>query len=743
MTRLAECVLKEIVALPTKRRVKQGSACRVEKLQILKIPTPNPIGSLDKLSLTEGQKMENGPLKKLRIKLAVLLTISLCLGIALFWKYQSDVASFKLTYQQEKTVELDTVAKKLEEKLNYVYQTIRTMSFVPGVRKIDRYAKNFDPDAKATVQQLFNNAFLNISLSEIYLLPKTLDADKIDPTTKKEEEPITTFDEFIPSGFAVAKEKVEDPNKPKEIEVYEYRLMKTQLELLAKNYPTATSFKDLDVPLVSGKDVITCDNAEFTQKELDAKNDEPRKGIVFTVPTYDMDGKFKGGVSAVIRNNVIRSFFPSQDFALVNNGNDFTSAYSPSPSLSDSKEYLKKGEANPNLIFSKTEKLNLKDTSPWEIWVALDDSLFWSRTEIAIARKIFISGLLLLLVATASLVYQTWKEFKLSQRIAESVQSLSEQVAGLTNSAKSLDEASTEISASTTEQSAAAQETAASMDEITAMAQRTAENSTSLEELAKQGLESSQKGKQALQSVNESIEKISSSQTQVEKQVDDNTKNLERVIKFISEINTKVQVINDIVFQTKLLSFNASVEAARAGEHGKGFSVVAEEVGNLARMSGSSAIEIVSSLEKGTKEIQEIVTSSSQVFSKILKESANNTAESAERVQFCSETFDQIFQQVTRVNEMVGEISTASKEQRLGVGEATKAVQVISSATSKNSEQTRETKNVSDSLLARAHDLQALVDELNSLVTGKVVEAKHNETYRNVTEFPRRERTAA
>ena len=60
----------------------------------------------------------------------------------------------------------------------------------------------------------------------------------------------------------------------------------------------------------------------------------------------------------------------------------------------------------------------------------------------------------------------------------------------------------------------------------------------------------------------------------------------------MEQIKDKVNIINDIVFQTKLLSFNASVEAARAGENGKGFAVVAEEVGNLASVSGKAANEI-------------------------------------------------------------------------------------------------------------------------------------------------------
>lgn len=72
----------------------------------------------------------------------------------------------------------------------------------------------------------------------------------------------------------------------------------------------------------------------------------------------------------------------------------------------------------------------------------------------------------------------------------------------------------------------------------------------------------------------------------------------------LDQIASKTSLINEIVFQTKLLSFNASVEAARAGEHGKGFSVVAEEIGKLAISSGKAALEIEDIVQSGIKTLK-------------------------------------------------------------------------------------------------------------------------------------------
>jgi methyl-accepting chemotaxis protein len=75
---------------------------------------------------------------------------------------------------------------------------------------------------------------------------------------------------------------------------------------------------------------------------------------------------------------------------------------------------------------------------------------------------------------------------------------------------------------------------------------------------------------------------INTTSTTLIEKVTDGNQQIVGIVGMIQEIGNKTKIINDIVFQTKLLSFNASVEAARAGEQGKGFAVVASEVGSLA-----------------------------------------------------------------------------------------------------------------------------------------------------------------
>lgn len=135
------------------------------------------------------------------------------------------------------------------------------------------------------------------------------------------------------------------------------------------------------------------------------------------------------------------------------------------------------------------------------------------------------------------------------------------------------------------------------------------------------------------------------------------------IVNVFTEIQEKAKVINEIVFQTQLLSFNASVEAARAGEHGKGFAVVAEEVGNLAEMSGSASGEIGGLLSESLKKVENTVEEVQSQIAKLVVEGGRGIL-----------VLEQIVQEAQVANQKTLEISQASEEQSKGIREISLAM---------------------------------------------------------------------
>jgi methyl-accepting chemotaxis protein len=123
-----------------------------------------------------------------------------------------------------------------------------------------------------------------------------------------------------------------------------------------------------------------------------------------------------------------------------------------------------------------------------------------------------------------------------------------------------------------------------------------------------------------------------------------------------------IGVIDGIAFQTNILALNAAVEAARAGEQGRGFAVVATEVRNLAQRSAAAA-----------KEIKQLIDAS-----------VNNVENGTRLVERAGETMEQIVASVQQVTDVMGEISSASHEQSLGIEEVNKAIALMDQVTQHN-----------------------------------------------------------
>lgn len=180
------------------------------------------------------------------------------------------------------------------------------------------------------------------------------------------------------------------------------------------------------------------------------------------------------------------------------------------------------------------------------------------------------------------------------------VSEVSGTVSDLTSSASAL-------SAAANTQASSIQETSASVEEIRSMVERNTENTIESARLSGLSKQHANTGQSSVKDMIDAMNDITESNKLIEEEIENSNRRLTEIVGIIAEIENKTAVINEIVFQTKLLSFNASVEAARAGDNGKGFAVVAQEVGNLANMSGRAAKEITALLAQSTQKVNSIV----------------------------------------------------------------------------------------------------------------------------------------
>lgn len=317
------------------------------------------------------------------------------------------------------------------------------------------------------------------------------------------------------------------------------------------------------------------------------------------------------------------------------------------------------------------------------------------------------------------LVFAYFLSSSLIKSLGELSQKMSDSSSELTSASAQIAEVSQELSQATTEQAASLQETSASIEEISSMINANSENAKESANVSSQGLASAQRGQEVVKQMIVAIGEIDQSNRGIMNQVDETNTEISNIVTIINEIGSKTKVINDIVFQTKLLSFNASVEAARAGEQGKGFAVVAEEVGNLAAMSGAAALEISNMLETSTKSVEVIVKNSKEKIGRLIIESKEKVETGTRVAQECSEVLNEIVSSVGNVSKMAVEISAASQEQSQGVHEITKAVAQLDQVTQSNTASSAASANSASTLSNQAANLNSLVKELICVIEGK------------------------
>lgn len=283
--------------------------------------------------------------------------------------------------------------------------------------------------------------------------------------------------------------------------------------------------------------------------------------------------------------------------------------------------------------------------------------------------------------------------------IANSVGDAGSQVS---SASQSMSTSSEKLSAGAQQQASAIEETSASLTEISGMAESNIRGAEDAETEAREVYRISEEAQKSMAQLNQAMISILQS-----------NKRIEKLVGVIQEIGEKTQIIDDIVFKTQLLSFNASVEAERAGEHGRGFSVVAQEVGNLAQLSGRAALDISSIVKNSIKEAETIAVEN--------KTRVNEGGELAERT---SDKMTSSLHKLTSVLQNVEKIVSASKEQGQGINQISESVNSINDLTQQTANSAGVTASASTQLANQSTSLMQLVLELKKIVRGRVDEFK-------------------
>jgi methyl-accepting chemotaxis protein len=208
------------------------------------------------------------------------------------------------------------------------------------------------------------------------------------------------------------------------------------------------------------------------------------------------------------------------------------------------------------------------------------------------------------------------------------------------------------LSQGTGEQAASVEETTASLEEMSASIGQNAENSQATEKMATEGSRDADEGGTRVRETVEAMRRIAE----------------------------RIEVVEEIAYQTNLLALNAAIEAARAGEHGKGFAVVASEVRKLSEGA-----------QKAAREIGELTGTSLAVAEK------------------SGQMIERLVPTIQKTAALVQEVAAASREQKEGVAQISRAMSAVDQVTQRNASAAEELAATADQVAIQAEALQKLV----------------------------------
>ena len=253
----------------------------------------------------------------------------------------------------------------------------------------------------------------------------------------------------------------------------------------------------------------------------------------------------------------------------------------------------------------------------------------------------------------------------LGSNISQLIAMISNSGSELSKSTNILSTNSQKLSSASTNQAASLEETAASIEEITSTIQSNNKHIILMASLSDELSSSSITGKELASLTSTSMDEINDK---------------------VTAINEAITIIDQIAFQTNILSLNAAVEAATAGEAGRGFAVVAAEVRNLASRSAEAAKDIKMLVEDASSKSKD----GKEISSKMI------------------EGYTRLSEKIIQTKKIIDHVSTSSKEQELGMIQINSAINNLDKVTQDNAQ----TASSIDTLSVEVKDLSIRLLEI-------------------------------
>jgi methyl-accepting chemotaxis protein len=251
------------------------------------------------------------------------------------------------------------------------------------------------------------------------------------------------------------------------------------------------------------------------------------------------------------------------------------------------------------------------------------------------------------------------------------------------NASHQIKESSDAVASAASMQSGATQGMAASMEQLTVSISHISDNAAQTEHSAGESVTAALRGEEQVNTAVGSMHTLSNA-------IEGAGERITGLSQQAQEVGSIAATIKEISDQTNLLALNAAIEAARAGETGRGFAVVADEVRKLAERTGQATSELEKSLSKiqlGTESAVEAMLNA-----------ASQAGKSVDDVGVSASILKQIAQNSAQARQLIGEVATSTREQRIASTSLAQQVESIAQAAEETSSGMLQTARSADHL---------------------------------------------